>query len=354
MNRREREKIAGELIKVAKDLVAVRDSGELLGDIIVNARIDDVLEKIIRYGFNNSNINNWKNERGINVSDVKYIFEKLEKLGAAELWKGKNYIGGNKSTEQMIKDLRKTIPLKELARNVKAIKKLKFAKNLVSADKVEREALFDYGNGTVWLHWTYFPSDKDSKDEKYWYDVAEDFGSKEFRKLKKYIGSYDVQAPYASQQIGETPYAYHYIVAVAKDLVSAEDKNYDYYLGKWQKVNEGISKAARDLDSFLQDKGVNDLLESDTLLGDYHDKTLEPILKALHKVDSAISDYDHEVKKAVRFRKRQKSAAWPSKVKEGAVIKFFESADKKGRGMVMFAVNSNKDSAFWKKVKAGI
>ena len=69
------------------------------------------------------------------------------------------------------------------------------------------------------------------------------------------------------------------------------------------------------------------------------------------------------------------TAAWPSKVKEGglrsamglstdkpleeqtspsAVIKFFEGADKKGRGMVMFAVNSNKDSAFWKKVKAGI
>lgn len=62
---------------------------------------------------------------------------------------------------------------------------------------------------------------------------------------------------------------------------------------------------------------------------------------------------------------------WPSKVEEGglrgkmglkkdepleeqtspsAVAKFFKSTDKEGRGMVMFAVNSNQDSDFWKKV----
>ena len=70
-----------------------------------------------------------------------------------------------------------------------------------------------------------------------------------------------------------------------------------------------------------------------------------------------------------------KQAAWPTKVKEGglrgamglktdeplqdqtsasAVVAFFKKADKKGRGMVTFAMNTNKDSAFWKKVAAGI
>lgn len=70
-----------------------------------------------------------------------------------------------------------------------------------------------------------------------------------------------------------------------------------------------------------------------------------------------------------------KEAAWPTKVNEGglrgalglkkdepledqtsasAVISFFKKADKKGRGMVTFAMNTNKDSAFWKKVAAGI
>lgn len=33
-----------------------------------------------------------------------------------------------------------------------------------------------------------------------------------------------------------------------------------------------------------------------------------------------------------------------------AVAEFFQKADKGGRGKVMFAVNSNKDSEFWKKV----
>jgi len=67
--------------------------------------------------------------------------------------------------------------------------------------------------------------------------------------------------------------------------------------------------------------------------------------------------------------------AWPSKVKSGglreamgldpsipleeqsspsAVAKFFEGADASGRGMVMFAVNSNQDVAFWKKVASMI
>lgn len=32
------------------------------------------------------------------------------------------------------------------------------------------------------------------------------------------------------------------------------------------------------------------------------------------------------------------------------VAKFFDNTDKKGRGMVMFAVNSNQDNEFWKKV----
>ena len=62
---------------------------------------------------------------------------------------------------------------------------------------------------------------------------------------------------------------------------------------------------------------------------------------------------------------------WPSKVEKGAlregmgldpnipledqaspsdVASFFKKADKSGRGMVMFAVNSNQDSKFWKKV----
>lgn len=166
------------------------------------------------------------------------------------------------------------------------------------------------------------------------------------------------------------------LVLAAKDLMgTAEEKNYDYYLSKWQKTNESIAKSVRDLSAFLQDKGVNDLLESDTTIGDFHDRNLEPILKKLHKVQSALVDYDHEVKKAVRWRKRNMTAAWPSKVKEGglraamglstdksledqsspsAVISFFKKADEKGRGMVMFAVNSNKDSTFWKKVKAGI
>lgn len=65
------------------------------------------------------------------------------------------------------------------------------------------------------------------------------------------------------------------------------------------------------------------------------------------------------------------TGAWPSKVEKGglraalgldedkpleeqtspsAVAKFFKGADKEGRGMVMFAVNSNQDQAFWKKV----
>lgn len=73
--------------------------------------------------------------------------------------------------------------------------------------------------------------------------------------------------------------------------------------------------------------------------------------------------------------KADKTAAWPTKVEKGglrkamgldedkpledqtspsAVIKFFEGADKEGRGMVMFAVNSNQDSSFWKKVGAGL
>ena len=68
---------------------------------------------------------------------------------------------------------------------------------------------------------------------------------------------------------------------------------------------------------------------------------------------------------------RELAGAWPSSVRAGglrqamglkkdvpleeqsspsAVVKFFDGADKKGRGMVMFAVNSNKDVAFWKKV----
>ena len=67
--------------------------------------------------------------------------------------------------------------------------------------------------------------------------------------------------------------------------------------------------------------------------------------------------------------------AWPANVKEGGlrkamglktdkpleeqaspsdVIKFFQSADASGRGMVTFAMNSNKQSSFWKKVAQGI
>lgn len=72
---------------------------------------------------------------------------------------------------------------------------------------------------------------------------------------------------------------------------------------------------------------------------------------------------------------RELMAAWPSKVKQGGLRKamglsadkpleeqtspqgvaaFFKKADEKGRGMVMFAVNSNKTSAFWKKVSDAI
>jgi len=64
-------------------------------------------------------------------------------------------------------------------------------------------------------------------------------------------------------------------------------------------------------------------------------------------------------------------ADWPSNVKEGGlrkemgldiekplsdqvspskVVDFFKKADKHQRGMVMFAVNSNQDDPFWKKV----
>jgi len=68
-------------------------------------------------------------------------------------------------------------------------------------------------------------------------------------------------------------------------------------------------------------------------------------------------------------------AGWPSSVQHGklrdalglsedkpledqtsaaAVAKFFKKADKAGRGMVMFAINSNKDSKFWKAVHNAI
>ena len=69
------------------------------------------------------------------------------------------------------------------------------------------------------------------------------------------------------------------------------------------------------------------------------------------------------------------TAAWPKKVKEGGlrskmglsedkpledqasasdVVKFFNSTDDDGRGKVMFAVNSNKDKAFWKQVGSAL
>ena len=78
--------------------------------------------------------------------------------------------------------------------------------------------------------------------------------------------------------------------------------------------------------------------------------------------------------RCVRLARVLTSDGWPSKVKEGGlrkamglktdqplaqqaspgdVIKFFKSADAEGRGMVMFAVNSNK-GPFWKQVAAGI
>jgi len=70
-----------------------------------------------------------------------------------------------------------------------------------------------------------------------------------------------------------------------------------------------------------------------------------------------------------------RTAAWPSKVEKGGlrkkmglkadepledqasasdVVKFFNGTDAEGRGMVMFAVNSNKGSSFWKKVGAAL
>lgn len=72
---------------------------------------------------------------------------------------------------------------------------------------------------------------------------------------------------------------------------------------------------------------------------------------------------------------RSTAAAWPGKVEKGGlrkkmglktdksleeqsspsdVVKFFNGTDAEGRGMVMFAVNSNKGSAFWKKVGAAL
>ena len=77
----------------------------------------------------------------------------------------------------------------------------------------------------------------------------------------------------------------------------------------------------------------------------------------------------------VKLAKELVGAGWPKSVEQGKlrdalglddskpledqtspskVVKFFEGGDKSDRGMVMFAMNSNQDSAFWKKVKTMI
>jgi len=77
----------------------------------------------------------------------------------------------------------------------------------------------------------------------------------------------------------------------------------------------------------------------------------------------------------VRLAKELLGAQWPKSVEHGklrdalgldadkpledqtsaaAVAKFFKKADKQGRGMVMFAINSNKGSKFWKAVHNAI
>lgn len=84
---------------------------------------------------------------------------------------------------------------------------------------------------------------------------------------------------------------------------------------------------------------------------------------------------DVKVAKKLLRTARELLADWPSNVDEGGlreamgldpnqpledqaspsdVIDFFNNTDESGRGMVMFAVNSNQDSDFWQSVKEGI
>jgi len=80
-------------------------------------------------------------------------------------------------------------------------------------------------------------------------------------------------------------------------------------------------------------------------------------------------------RRLVNLAKELIADGWPSKVEKGglrekmglkedqplqdqtsasAVAKFFKSTDAEGRGMVMFAINSNQDSKFWKQVHNAI
>lgn len=96
--------------------------------------------------------------------------------------------------------------------------------------------------------------------------------------------------------------------------------------------------------------------------------------RELGEKELVFSSDDRAVKELVKIAKSL-VADWPDKVEKGglrkemgldenesledqtspsAVASFFNSADKEGKGMVMFAINSNKDNSFWQKVHSMI
>ena len=136
----------------------------------------------------------------------------------------------------------------------------------------------------------------------------------------------------------------------AEDEIVDEEEIDENFVQRVRALRQQLTKLAPKKRRRLKQFGIELIRPGDTV---------EDLVNAIGKIVHASEDG------------MDRSAAWPSKVDKGdlrkamglkadesledqssasAVAKFFKGADKKGRGMVMFAVNSNKDSAFWKKV----
>jgi hypothetical protein len=216
----DREFVAGELVKVAKDLVSDKMYTKSGNPRTPKKHEWDyrLLSRMMRdfdYTLNESK-QSYGGANHLYMGDFDKQLKEMKKL-----W---NRLSDEDKPEWLTKR-----DIADYEKKIKKLKKSKSAKVVVSADKVERYATFDYGNGRVHLEWWYYPTDKDSEDDWHWLQVAEDFGSKEFKKLSKFAGDTEVLAPH-----GRHPYIYHGLIGT--DWGGKRNVRYD---------DEGLRKALK-------------------------------------------------------------------------------------------------------------